>query len=53
MREQTEAFSLPKPKWSMTLGDFTIQQTTSYSAWKAFWLRFMGWKVTNHQHSRG
>ena len=37
--------NMPRIKWSMSLGDFTIQQTTNYSAWRAFWLRFMGWKV--------
>ena len=40
---------LPKVTWSMTMGDFTMDHTTPYSRWKAFWLRFMGWKVTKGQ----
>ena len=41
-----ECIQLPECKWEMTIGNFTIQHTTEYSRWKAFWLRFMGWEVT-------
>jgi len=38
-------FTYPKNKWTMTIGNYSVYQTTEYCAWKAFWLRFMGWKV--------
>ena len=44
---------IPEYKWEMTIGDLTLKHTTEYSKWKAFWLRFMGWEVINHQHNRG
>ena len=37
--------ALPEPKWSMSIGSYTVNQYDNYSIWKAFWLRFMGWKV--------
>lgn len=44
--ELTSLTFAPKVKWSMTIGDLTINHThTEYSAWRAFWLRFMGWEV--------
>ena len=44
-------FKVTQPKWFMSIGDFTIVHTTEYSAWRAFWLRFMGWKVTKLENN--
>ena len=40
-----EPIELPKTTWTMSIGNYYINHTTPYSYWRAFWLRFMGWKV--------
>jgi hypothetical protein len=46
MIDNQSVFYIKKePKWSMSIGNFTIYHVSEYSRWRAFWLRFMGWEV--------